>query len=129
MGFFKAKMKIAIVIFFISFTSITFATNLEFVTNWLAINSNAPVDGLAPGHYGIEQLNDPSRYIPPGYADEFNFPDLFLKIETTKSYLPPRVYRKVSEKFAGQSLIASDGALEGHTAGQPFSNETIKGDS
>ncbi len=101
------------------------ATDLESVMNWLETHSSAPTDGLAPGSYGVEHLDDLSRYIPPGYVDEFNFSELSMEIESTESYLPPMIYQDVSRKFSGVASIASDGALKGHTAGQPFTTDQI----
>lgn len=115
---------ITLVVMFPYFVN-TSARDVSTVVDWLQIHSDAPTDGLAPGVYGVDKLADLSRYLPPGYVDEFDFPELSIEIESTESYLPPEIYRQASDKFLGQARIATDGALEGHTVGQPFSIEQI----
>lgn len=97
----------------------------EDVLRWLAENKDAPTDGLAPGDYKQSNLSDLSKYLPPGYADEFDFESLSLTITPSADYRPHPVYRTATEKFLGQATIGEGGQLENYNAGLPFSAEQI----
>jgi len=64
-------------------------------------------------------------YLPPGYAEEFDFPELRMEIQAGASYPGHPSYQDATAKFAGQATLAADGALENYTAGRPFSEEQI----
>jgi len=64
-------------------------------------------------------------YLPPGYADEFDFPELRMEIQARGSYPGHASYQEATAKFAGQATLAADGALENYTAGRPFSDEQV----
>lgn len=64
-------------------------------------------------------------YLPPGYAEEFDWPGLKMEIQATESYPGHQSYQDATAKFAGQARLAADGALENYTAGRPFSDEQI----
>jgi len=66
-----------------------------------------------------------AAYLPPGYAEEFDFPGLKMEIQAPSAYVPHASYRDASEKFAGQPQLAEDGALTNYTAGKPFSEAQI----
>lgn len=101
------------------------AVDYQEVITWLQENSSAPTDGLAPATYGQENLGDLGKYSPPGYADEFDFPELALELSETKQYSAHPIYQEATAKFAGQASIGGDGTLENYTAGKPFSDEQI----
>lgn len=67
------------------------------------------------------------QLLPPGYAEEFDFPQMEMEIQATSHYQPHQCYRDATEKFAGQAQIGADGALENYTAGLPFSPAQIDG--
>lgn len=64
-------------------------------------------------------------YLPPGYAEEFDWPGLKMEIQATESYPAHQSYQDATAKFAGQATLAADGAIEHYTAGRPFSDEQI----
>ena len=101
------------------------AVDYQEVMTWLDENKSAPTDGLAPGIYGQGKVADLGRYLPPGYVDEFDFPELELELTATQQYAAHPVYQRATEQFTGQAGIASDGTLENYTAGKPFSHEQI----
>ena len=96
------------------------------VTDWLQTNANAPTDGLQPGIYGVSHLPELGRYIPPGFVEEFDFPELEVELSETRHYDPHPSYREATRRFAGTAAIDADGALVSYTAGQPFSPEQIE---
>lgn len=64
-------------------------------------------------------------FLPPPYFAEFDFPEVEFAITPTGDYSPHQAFRDATEKFAGQTRLATDGALEGYVAGQPFANDRL----
>jgi len=64
-------------------------------------------------------------YLPPGYAEEFDWQGLKMEIQATESYPGHQSYQDATAKFAGQATLAADGAIENYTAGRPFSDAQI----
>lgn len=95
------------------------------VLAWLDSEKSAPTDGLAPGNYDQSQLADLSKYLPPGYAEEFDFAELSLDLSSKVTYEPHPVYAEATAKFQGSASIGADGTLENYTAGLPFSHDQI----
>lgn len=96
------------------------------VLDWIQAKADAPTDGLAPGVYGSDRLADLQAYLPPGYAEEFNFPELDLELTATRRYVPHPVYAAATEQFGTTATVGADGMLEGYRAGRPFSPEAIR---
>lgn len=101
------------------------AANLQDVMDWLTAHADAPVDGLAPGTYGADRLDDLRAYLPPRYVEEFDFPELVLELAPTRHYQAHASYRAATERFAGQASIGPAGRLDGYVAGKPFSTAQI----
>ncbi len=101
------------------------AVSYSDVLAWVDHYADAPRDGLTPGTYGNDRIDDLAAYLTVGYVDEFDFDGLALEISPSANYTPHPVYVAASEKFAGTASIGSNGALEGYTAGRPFSSEQI----
>ncbi len=95
------------------------------VRDWLQTDAAAPVDGIAPGVYGVRDLAKLRHYLPPGFAEEFDFSELSVEITETEHYLPHKSYRAATERFEGTASIGPDGAIESYTAGRPFSAAAI----
>ena len=106
-------------------SSDVFAVSYQEFTSWLENTKSAPVDGFSPNTYGQDSVNDLRNYLPPGYADQFDFPELSLELTETQNYQAHPIYRTASEKFAGTATIGTNGALENYTAGQPFVRDQI----
>ena len=64
-------------------------------------------------------------FLPPGYFEEYAFPEVEFVTTPTGEYPPHHVYQAATEQFAAQTRLAEDGALVGYVAGQPFPNDTL----
>jgi hypothetical protein len=94
------------------------------IDEWLA--QAVVVDPPAPGSViGAGEIATLSPWLPPGYAEEFEFPGVSVKIQAPGDYPAHPSYLAASERFAGQAAIGSDGRLENYTAGRPFSDEQL----
>lgn len=100
-------------------------TSFSDVQAWLTEYAQAPADGLAPGNYGQARLKDLTAYLPPGTLERFDFPELDVEIEETRSHAPHQLYRDATARYVDQATIDDEGQLEGYTAGQPFSPQAI----
>ncbi|HMM77473.1 MAG TPA: DUF1329 domain-containing protein [Gammaproteobacteria bacterium] len=101
------------------------AANREDVVAWIA---SAP-GALRPDAGRILTEADMAvikAYLPPGYAEEFDWPGLRMEIQATESYPGHQTYQDATAKFAGQATLAADGAIENYTAGRPFSDAQIE---
>jgi hypothetical protein len=85
--------------------------------------------GMVPPDGGTElaqkDIGVVKAYLPPGYAEEFDFAELRMEIQARALYPGHPSYQEATLKFAGQATLAADGALENYTAGRPFSDEQI----
>ncbi len=70
----------------------------------------------------IEKLRP---FLPPGYFEEFQFPEVTFEMTPTGDYTPRTDYLEATEKFAGQTRLAEDGSLRNYTAGQPFPSDQL----
>ena len=59
-------------------------------------------------------------FLPPGYANEYNFPGVRLEIQTTTQFEPHQTYVEASAVHNGTARLAADGALLNYVAGRPF---------
>ena len=64
-------------------------------------------------------------FLPPGYVEEFRFPEATFEIVAPGDYAPRQDYLETTEKFAGQTHLAEDGSLLNYVAGQPFASDTL----
>jgi len=103
------------------FAAVTFSD----VKVWLDEYAQAPSDGLAPGNYDRARLQDLNAYIAPGFIESFDFPELDIEIEETRSHAPHQSFQEATALYADQATINEDGQIEGYTAGQPFTRQAI----
>ena len=73
----------------------------------------------------IDELELLRAWIPSGYFEEFQFPEVTVEIQETADYPGHRSYVEASERFKGQATIGADGRLENYMAGRPFTHEQI----
>ena len=73
--------------------------------SWLDEHSEAPKDGLSPGIYGQSSVPDLSRYLPPGYAEHFEFKELSLELAETQNYAAHSKYQAASKRFENEAKI------------------------
>ena len=55
-------------------------TTYDDVRSWLAEYAYAPTDGVREGTYTIDDLAKLRPYLPPGFASQFDFPELIVEI-------------------------------------------------
>ena len=101
------------------------AVTYQEFTAWIEETKSAPVDGLSAATYRQDSIDDLRNYLPPGYVDQFDFPELELELTTTRNYQAHSVYQSASEKFAGSATVGANGTLENYTAGRPFAHDQI----
>jgi len=80
-------------------------------------------DGLTPPQAGktLEAGDNAiTAFLPPGYANEYNFPGVRLEIQATTQFKPHQVYVEASAAHYGTARLAADGALQNYVAGRPF---------
>jgi hypothetical protein len=106
-------------------TTGTAGSSYEETLDWLNEHSEAPKDGLAPGMYTRSSLSDLSRYLPPGYAENFEFDDLSMELVETENYVSHPKYQTATKRFLGEPRLGSNGELLTYTAGKPFSAQQI----
>ena len=64
-------------------------------------------------------------FLPPGYFEKLDFPELEVEIQETLDEKPHNSYTQASFQYGGQTGIAADGAITNYVAGRPFSDERI----
>ena len=97
----------------------------ETVLQWVEQYRSATPDFHPGDTVTAAQLDKVRPFLPPGFIDEFSFPEAEFQIAPSGDYTPHRAYREATEKFSGQTRLAPDGALAGYAAGQPFPNDTL----
>jgi len=92
---------------------------------WLRQYSDAKPD-FKPGDVitgaQIEKLRP---FVPPGYLDQMNFPELRVEIIPTRSHAPRADYQACTEKYQSQVKLNADGSIANYTCGQPFADSSI----
>ncbi|MEM7468041.1 MAG: DUF1329 domain-containing protein [Pseudomonadota bacterium] len=73
-----------------------------------------------------ENLAALSQVVPPGYIEKMDFPEVQIEFSPVTDQPPHESYQRATEKFAAQSKLATNGALENYTAGRPFSESQIE---
>ena len=97
----------------------------ETVLRWVETARSATPAFRAGETVKLDDLEQVRPFLPPGYVEEYNFPEVEFAISRTGDYPPHPAYRAATEKFAGQTRLTADGALENHVAGQPFPNASL----
>ncbi len=79
------------------------AITKEVVLQWVDDNRDAQ-PGFQPGEIlRLADLEKLRSFLPPGYLEEFRFPDVSFTIARPGDYSPPKVFREATEKYAGQT--------------------------
>ncbi len=125
---FRGSLSAVVITWVLAVTSQAHAAGVQFsdVQAWLTKHAQAPADGLAPGKYDQARVQEFTAYLPPGFIEQFDFPELDVEIEETRSHRPHQLYRDATARYGDQATISSNGQLEGYTAGQPFTREGIE---
>src|SRR5262249_17098403 len=66
-------------------------------------------------------------FVPPGFFEMLNFPELHVEIAPPENLGPDRAYMDCSEKYAAQTRLGPDGSLLNYVCGQPFPWSQITG--
>jgi len=92
---------------------------------WLdeSVVVDPPAAGTIIDHANISVLQP---WLPPGFAEEFDFPEVTVEIQATADMQPHSSYIAATEAFEAQATIGADGRLENYTAGRPFTIEQIE---
>ena len=96
------------------------AMTRDTLLQWVAQHKQAQPDFQPGTTLTFDELEKVRPFIPPGYFEEFQFPEVTFKITPTGDYTPRKDYLEATEKYASQTRLAQDGSLEGFVAGQPF---------
>jgi hypothetical protein len=103
------------------------STGYDQVRRWIDEHNDA---GGLESHAGetirADRLDILRPYLPPGYFEQFDFPDIAIDLQATSRFTPHPDYLEVTRAHGGQAAIGVDGRLENHVAGLPFSIERIK---
>ena len=89
-------------------------TTKETVLRWVETFRSATPEFQAGETLKLGDLENVHPFLPPGYVEEYNFPDVEFAITQTGDYPPHPAYHAATEKFAGQTRLATDGALENY---------------
>ncbi|MSQ68342.1 MAG: DUF1329 domain-containing protein [Gammaproteobacteria bacterium] len=100
------------------------ATTFEDVLAWIAAPSPAVLPD-AGRTLGAQDAALIASLLPPGYAQEYQYPDVKMEIQATGPIPPHESYLAATQQFAGTASIAADGTLQNFTAGRPFSAEQV----
>ena len=65
-------------------------------------------------------------FIPPGFFEMLNFPELRMEIAPPENMSPDKAYMDCTEKYAAQTKMDAEGALLNYACGQPFPLSEIK---
>src|SRR5262245_9237279 len=103
----------------------TQAVTKEAVLQWVDDNREAQPAFQAGDVLSLADLEKLRPFLPPGYLEEFRFPDVSFAITPPGDYSPPQLFRTATEQYAGQTRLAADGALENYVAGQPFISASL----
>ena len=94
------------------------------VIDWVSDELGSAIT-IESGQYGQSDLDRVRNLIPPGYFDEFDFPELSMEIMPTNRYQAHELYLNATKKFSGEPFLSEEGDLKNYTAGMPFSREQI----
>ena len=96
------------------------AMTRETVLEWVGQYQDAQPE-FTPGQtLGLSDMDKIRPFVPPGYFEEFQFPEVTFDISSPGDYPPRTDYLEATEKFTGQTQLAEDGGLKNYVAGQPF---------
>lgn len=92
---------------------------------WLKANQSAQPQFVEGDVITYDKADLIRPFIPEEQQDELIFEGMQMTIKDAGDLSPADVYKTATEKFAGQTNLASDGALENYTAGRPFDPATF----
>ena len=101
------------------------AMTRDTLLQWVAQHKDAQPNFQPSDTLTFDDIEKLRPFIPPGYFEEFQFPEVTFEITPTGDYAPRKDYLEATEKYASQTRLAQDGSLEGYVAGQPFPTDQL----
>lgn len=98
---------------------------LETILEWFEKYKDAQPDFKAPMTFRQQDLSRLAPFMPPGIIEEYDFPELELRLVETSKFESHPLNREATEKYAGQTKVTPDCTLENYHAGHPFSPEEL----
>jgi len=65
-------------------------------------------------------------FVPPGFYEMLNFPDLHMQIAPPENMSPDQAYMNCTEKYSSQTRLGPEGELVNYVCGQPFPLSQIR---
>ena len=87
---------------------------------WIKANQAAEPQFVDGDTITFDKADLVRPFIPVEQQPTLLFEGMEMKIKDAGDLTPSDAYKAATDQFAGQSTIASDGALENYTAGRPF---------
>src|SRR5262249_28505822 len=92
---------------------------------WLAKNADAKPDFKPGDVLTAKDLERIRPFVPPGYLDQLNFPELRMEIIAPRNHTPRQDFVECTEKYQAQVKLKADGTLDNYVCGQPFANSAL----
>ncbi len=105
-------------------TSMAAPTRSDFL-QWLDEYRFASEGPAAGTIIGIENIDQLEPFVPLGFFDDLQFPEVAVEIEAPYHFEAPATYQEATVKGADRASLGADGALENYAAGLPFSHPRI----
>jgi hypothetical protein len=97
-------------------------------TDWLKRYQGAKPD-FKPGDTVTQKdVAKLGPFVPPGFYEMLNFPDLHMQIAPAENLNPSQAYMDCTEKYSAQTRLGSEGQLVNYVCGQPFPLSQIRMD-
>ena len=98
------------------------------IQQWVETNLDTPPLFREGDRLTQADLDKLRPFLPPRYIEEFNFPGVRFDVSPSGNYVPHQDYLAATERYANQTRLTADGALENYVAGRPFSQALITRD-
>ncbi len=95
------------------------------VDEWMRKYAAAKPDFKPGDVLTVKDLERIRPFVPPGYFEQLNFPELKMRIVAARSHTPRKDFMACSEKYQSQVKLQADGALADYVCGQPFANAAL----
>lgn len=94
-------------------------------TAWLAKYAQA-APSFKPGEVLTRKdLERISPFVPPGYLEQLDFPDVRMEIGAPQDHTPRIDFMECTEKFSSQVRLGPAGDLQNYICGQPFLGDAM----
>ena len=97
----------------------------ETLIQWMSKYRDAKPDFKPGDVLTVKDLPRLVPFIPPGYIEMLNFPELHIEVWPTRHHPMRADFMECTEKFQNQVRLKPDGAMENYVCGQPFPVSTL----